>query len=211
LSALRLRNANTPAPELDEFSDQIPSESRRAMSNTLTSAANLSNLLPTGTLLAFQLLTLVFTSNGVCDLATPSFTDSVKAEDVTIYFDFVTFKGMWVVDYPDLSGLGLPDETVKIRKLNRLPVYPITPDLAKYRMWVVDWIHATLSVLVFGAVALRDKYITDCFCPSPEAETKHVLDIVPVGVGVMCSLLFMVFPARRHGIGYLVTGSVDRR
>ncbi|CAH8266658.1 unnamed protein product [Arabidopsis lyrata] len=68
-----------------------------------------------------------------------SFTDSVKAEDVTIYFDFVTFKGMWVVDYPDLSGLGLPDETVKI------------------------------------------------------------------------SLLFMVFPARRHGIGYLVTGSVDRR
>ncbi|XP_010463647.1 PREDICTED: uncharacterized protein LOC104744317 [Camelina sativa] len=218
-SSLRLRNANTPAPELDEFSNQPPSETRmlrrqmsmsqRAMSNTLTSAANLSNLLPTGTLLAFQLLTPVFTSNGVCDHATrsltavllymlaascfvSSFTDSVKADDGTIYFGFVTFKGMWVVDYPDPSGFGLPD-------------------LSKYRMRVVDWIHATLSVLVFGAVALRDKYVTDCFCPSPEAETKHVLDIVPVGVGVMCSLLFMVFPTRRHGIGYLVTGNVDRR
>ncbi|CAH2055296.1 unnamed protein product [Thlaspi arvense] len=180
-----LRNANIPPPELDDLIQQLPSETRpvvlrrqmsmsqRAMSNTLTSAANLSNLLPTGTLLAFQLLTPVFTSNGVCDHATrfltavllfllaascfvSSFTDSVKADDGTIYFGFVTFK-------------------------------------------------------VFGAVALRDKYVTDCFCPSPEEETKHVLDIVPVGIGVICSLLFMVFPARRHGIGYLVTGNVDRR
>ncbi|KAF3598233.1 hypothetical protein F2Q69_00039302 [Brassica cretica] len=78
-------------------------------------------------------------------------------------------------------------------------------------MRFVDWIHATLSVLVFGAVALRDKYVTDCFYPSPEEETKHVLDIVPVGIGVTCSLLFTVFPTRRLGIGYLVTGNVDRR
>ncbi|WZZ30195.1 hypothetical protein YC2023_013596 [Brassica napus] len=175
------------------------SMSQRAMSSTLTSAANLSNLLPTGTLLAFQLLSPVFTSNGVCDHATrlltaallfllatscfvSSFTDSVKAEDGTIYYGFVTRKGMWVVDYPDPSGLGLPD-------------------LSKYRMRFVDWIHATLSVLVFGAVALRDKYVTYCFYPSPEEETKHVLDIVPVGIGVICSLLFTVFPARRQGIG----------
>lgn len=174
MSALRLRNASIPASDVVEFSDQSLSESRvlkrqmsmsqRAMSNTLTSAANLSNLLPTGTLLAFQLLTPVFTSNGVCDHATrfltavllcllaascfvSSFTDSVKADDGTIYFGFVTFKGMWVVEYPYPSGLSLPD-------------------LTKYRMRVVDWIHATLSALVFGAVALRDKYVTDCFCPS---------------------------------------------
>ncbi|KAF8096858.1 hypothetical protein N665_0299s0020 [Sinapis alba] len=217
-----IRNANIPEPELDDLCEQLPSETRptvlrrqmsmsqRAMSNTLTSAANLSNLLPTGTLLAFQLLTPVFTSNGVCDQTTrlltavllfllaascfmSSFTDSVKADvDGTVYYGFVTFKGMWIVDYPDPSGLGLPD-------------------LSKYRMRFVDWIHATLSVLVFGAVALRDKYVTDCFNPSPEKETKHVLDIVPVGIGVICSLLFTVFPARRHGIGYLVTGNVDRR
>ncbi|CAN7075945.1 unnamed protein product [Brassica oleracea var. botrytis] len=127
MSGLKLRNANVPAPELDDLSEQLPSETRpemltrqtsmsqRAMSSTLTSAANLSNLLPTGTLLAFQLLTPVFTSNGVCDHAThlltaaflfllatscfvSSFTDSVKAEDGTIYYGFVTRKGMWVVD-----------------------------------------------------------------------------------------------------------------
>nr|VDD26261.1 unnamed protein product [Brassica rapa] len=158
MSGLKLRNANVPVPELDDLSEQLPSETRpemltrqtsmsqRAMSSPLTSAANLSNLLPTGTLLAFQLLTPVFTSNGVCDHATRlltaallfllagpvygisgSFTDSVKAEDGTIYYGFVTDKGMWVVDYPDPSGLGLPD-------------------LSKYRMRFVDWIHATLSV-----------------------------------------------------------------
>ncbi|CAG7890976.1 hypothetical protein IGI04_004198 [Brassica rapa subsp. trilocularis] len=157
MSGLKLRNANVPVPELDDLSEQLPSETRpemltrqtsmsqRAMSSPLTSAANLSNLLPTGTLLAFQLLTPVFTSNGVCDHATrhyimldrhcllatscfvSSFTDSVKAEDGTIYYGFVTDKGMWVVDYPDPSGLGLPD-------------------LSKYRMRFVDWIHATLSV-----------------------------------------------------------------
>ncbi|CAN8260657.1 unnamed protein product [Cochlearia groenlandica] len=213
MSALRQRNANfTPSDEPPSDLIRQVSTSQRAMSNTLTSAANLSNLLPTGTLLAFQLLTPVFTSNGVCDHATrfltaillfllaascflSSFTDSVKAEDGTIYFGFVTFKGMWVFDddnYSDPTGSGLPD-------------------LAKYRLRFVDWIHAMLSVLVFGAVALRDKYVADCFWPLPEEETKHVLDIVPVGVGVICSLLFMIFPTRRHRIGYLVTGDVDRR
>ncbi|CAN7075944.1 unnamed protein product [Brassica oleracea var. botrytis] len=70
-------------------------------------------------------------------------------------------------------------------------------------MRFVDWIHATLSVLVFGAVALRDKYVTDCFYPSPKKEsTKHVLDIVPVGIG---------FYLRDVTELDLVTGNVDRR
>ncbi|KAL1222527.1 Protein DMP3 [Cardamine amara subsp. amara] len=186
-----------------------PSSTQRAMSQTLTSAANLANLLPTGTLLAFQFLMPVFTSNGSCDYPThvlttvlltllaiscflSSFTDSVMADDGNVYYGFVTHKGMWVFDYPDPSGVGLPD-------------------LSKYRMQIVDWIHAVLSVLVFVAVALRDKNTVDCFYPAPEQGTKKVLDIVPMGVGVMCGMLFMVFPARRHGIGYPVTGDGARR
>lgn len=75
-----------------------PSFSQRAVSQTLTGTANLANLLPTGTLLAFQLLTPIFTANGSCDLVTrpltiillallsiscflASFTDSVIASD----------------------------------------------------------------------------------------------------------------------------------
>uniref|UniRef100_A0A1J3JG64 Protein DMP3 n=1 Tax=Noccaea caerulescens TaxID=107243 RepID=A0A1J3JG64_NOCCA len=196
--------SESPPPQLK----RQYSRSQHAVSQTMTSAANLANLLPTGTLLAFQLLMPVFTSNGSCDYPTrvltailltllsiscflSSFTDSVKAEDGNVYYGFATRKGMWVFDYPDPSGLGLPD-------------------LSKYRLRFIDWIHAVLSVLVFGAVALRDKNAVTCFYPAPEQGTKKILDIVPMGVGVICGMLFMVFPARRHGVGYPVTGDGRR-
>ncbi|KAB1208542.1 hypothetical protein CJ030_MR7G000294 [Morella rubra] len=82
---------------------------RRATQTLTSTAANLANLLPTGTLLAFQLLTPMFTNNGACDSATrtmtlvllvllalscflASFTDSVKASDGQVYYGFTTFK-----------------------------------------------------------------------------------------------------------------------
>ncbi|XVF45909.1 hypothetical protein PTKIN_Ptkin02bG0246100 [Pterospermum kingtungense] len=177
--------------------------SQRAISQTLTSTANLANLLPTGTLLAFQLLMPTFTNNGSCDSATrpltlillfllalscflASFTDSVKSLDGQVYYGFATFKGMFLFDYPDPTGSGLPD-------------------LSKYRIMFIDGVHAVLSVFVFGAVALRDKNVLNCLYPTPEHETQEVLNIAPVGIGLICSLLFVVFPTRRHGIGYPVT------
>lgn len=79
------------------------------------------------------------------------------------------------------------------------------PDLRKYRLRFIDWVHAVLSVLVFGAVALRDKNVVSClYGPMPGHQTQEVLDIVPIGIGLICSLLFVVFPTRRHGIGYPV-------
>lgn len=72
-------------------------------------------------------------------------------------------------------------------------------------MRVIDWVHGALSVLVFGAVALRDKNVEGCLYPSPGVETREVLDIVPLGIGVICSFLFVVFPTTRHGVGYPVT------
>ncbi|KAG7546346.1 Protein DMP [Arabidopsis suecica] len=214
-SSLTQRNPTSSQPDGEqEQLETAPrpkrqhSLSERAMSHTLTTAADLANLLPTGTLLAFTLLIPVFTSNGSCDYPThilttvlltllsiscflSSFSDSVKVDD-NVYYGFATRKGMWVFNYPDPNGLGLPD-------------------LSKYRIRIVDWIHAVLSVLVFGAVALRDKNAVSCFYPAPEKGTKEVLDIVPIGVGVICGLLFLVFPATRHGIGYPVTGDEGRR
>lgn len=177
--------------------------SQRAISQTLTTTANLANLLPTGTLLAFQLLTPVFTNNGSCDPVTrpltflllvllslscfvASFTDSVKASDGRVYYGLATFKGLFLFDYPDPSGSGLPD-------------------LSKFRIGFIDWVHAVLSALVFGVVAVRDKNVVACFYPQPGHTTQEVLDIVPVGIGLICSLLFVVFPTRRHGIGYPIT------
>ncbi|KAJ7968001.1 DUF679 domain-containing protein [Quillaja saponaria] len=142
---------------------------QRAISQTLTNTANLANLLPTGTLLTFQIVTPIFTNN-----------------DGNVYHGLVTSKGMWLFDYPDPSGSGLPD-------------------LSQYKIRFMDWVHAVLSVFVFGAVALRDKNVLSCFYPMPKHETQEVLNIAPVGIGLICSLLFVAFPTRRHGIGYPVT------
>ncbi|KAF9603591.1 hypothetical protein IFM89_037090 [Coptis chinensis] len=176
-----------------------PSFPQRAITQTLTSTANLANLLPTGTVLAFQLLLPTFTNNGSCTsgarlmtelllmlLASScflaSFTDSFKTQEGQVYYGLVTFKGMWLFDYPGtVSSL---------------------PDLSKYRIRLIDGVHAVLSVFIFVAIALRDANVLRCFYPNPEQETQDILSIAPVGISVICGLLFVVFPTRRHGIGY---------
>ncbi|XP_023731262.1 protein DMP5 [Lactuca sativa] len=182
-----------------------PSLSQRAISQTLASTAQLSNLLPTGTLLALQTVTPIFTNHGSCDAATrpltaillifltaacflASFTDSFKSSDGQVFYGFATFKGMWLFDYQTAaaSPSGLPD-------------------LRKYRLTVVDWIHAFVSAFVLVTLAMRDRSVVSCFYPRPSHEVQEVLDIVPLGLGLICSLVFVIFPSKRHGIGYPVT------
>ncbi|CAI9770143.1 unnamed protein product [Fraxinus pennsylvanica] len=193
--------STSPSPSVTPTPPPLP---RGALSQALESTAHLANLLPTGTLLAFQLLTPIFTNNGVCDAATrpmtaallvilalscflACFTDSIKSLDGQIYYGFATVKGLWLFDNTAATAAG-----------------PL-PDLSKYRLSFIDAVHAVSSVLVFVSVALRDKNVTSCFYPTPGHEAQEVLDIGPIGIGLICSLLFVIFPTRRHGIGYPVT------
>ncbi|OEL15383.1 hypothetical protein BAE44_0023601 [Dichanthelium oligosanthes] len=194
----------------DEQQDLLPDKQQEppspprssALSQALTTTANLANLLPTGTLLAFNLLAPTFTNHGACDATTAlltrgllavlalscvlaSFTDSLKGTDGRVYYGVATPRGLWLVDYP--------------------PGAPPPADTSRYRLAFIDFLHAALSLAVFGVVAARDKNVVRCFCPAPAKETEEVLDILPLGVGVLCSLLFVAFPTRRHGIGYPVT------
>lgn len=74
-------------------------------------------------------------------------------------------------------------------------------------MGVIDLVHGVASVLVFVAVAMRDKNVLSCFYPAPSKEAQEVLNVLPLAVGMVSSFLFMVFPTRRHGIGYPVTST----
>ncbi|XP_073280945.1 protein DMP3-like [Primulina huaijiensis] len=209
--SLRQRSASSNQPSSAEAIPTpplvpAPAGPRSAISQALESTAHLANLLPTGTLLAFQLLTPAFTNGGSCDPTTrsltiillsvlsiscllASFTDSFRASDGIVHYGFATFKGLWLFDNPNYN----PDASYKL------------PDLSKYRLNFIDVIHAVLSCLVFGVVALRDKNVVSCLYPTPGREAQEVLDIVPIGVGLICSLLFVIFPTRRHGIGFPVT------
>ncbi|KAL3350039.1 hypothetical protein AABB24_022861 [Solanum stoloniferum] len=169
-SEISLLPTNNNNHEPERPSIPRPSISQRALEST----AHLANLLPTGTLLAFQLLIPIFTNNGSCDTASrpmtlillallafscflACFTDSFKAPDGQIYYGLATFKGLWIFDYQAASISGVPGE------LNR------------YRVGFIDFVHAVLSVLVFVAVALRDKNVVNCFYPTPDHETKQVI------------------------------------
>ncbi|OAY81296.1 hypothetical protein ACMD2_10831 [Ananas comosus] len=182
-------------------SSSSSSSSSSALSQALAGTASLAKLLPTGTLLAFQLLTPVFTNHGSCDPAArlltlalllllalscflASFTDSIRIPSHgRVYYGLATPRGLLLFDYPPA-----PDDA---------------PDTSRYRLRPVDFVHAALSVLVFGAVALRDANVLGCFYPSPQGpQAREVLDALPLGVGLLCSLLFVVFPTTRHGIGY---------
>ncbi|GAV60340.1 DUF679 domain-containing protein [Cephalotus follicularis] len=171
---------------------------QRAISQTFASTAHLANLLPTGTVLAFQLLSPIFTNQGNCDqvgrLMTAglialcglscfllSFTDSFRDSKGNVCYGFATFRGMWVIDGSTT----------------------ISPELAaKYRLRFIDFMHAFMSILVFAAVALFDQSVVSCFSPTPSVKTQEILNALPVGIGVMCSMLFVVFPTKRHGIGF---------
>ncbi|XP_057538475.1 protein DMP4-like [Amaranthus tricolor] len=174
---------------------------QQAISQTFQSTAHLAKLLPTGTVMAFQLLAPIFTNQGDCDPVSRtitsilinicglssfllSFTDCFKDDDGNIYYGFATINGLWVID----GSAKLPPQLA-----------------AKYRLRFIDFLHAFMSVFVFAAIALFDKNTVQCFYPAPSRETQEILTALPIGIGVICSMLFVAFPTQRHGIGFPLT------
>lgn len=173
---------------------------QKALNQTLASTAHLANLLPTGTVLAFQVLCPIVSNSGHCDQVSSvmtecllvlcalscflvSFTDSFRGTDGKLHYGLATPKGLWTFE-------NLKDAVI--------------PDGGRYKVQFLDFVHAFLSVLVFAAIALLDDNVVRCLYPAPKHQTKEVLDVLPVGIGFFCSMLFVVFPTTRHGIGYPV-------
>ncbi|KAI3675335.1 hypothetical protein L1987_84924 [Smallanthus sonchifolius] len=172
-----------------------------AISQTFQSTAHLANLLPTGSVLAFQVLSPIFTNHGACDPMSRgltatlvalcglscfllSFTDSFTDGDGNVCYGFATINGLRVMD----GSINLPPEIA-----------------AKYKLRFTDFMHAFMSIMVFAAVTLFNEDVVNCFYPSPTDEIKELLTMLPVGLGVVFSGLFVVFPTQRHGIGFPVT------
>ncbi|GMN53868.1 hypothetical protein TIFTF001_023006 [Ficus carica] len=174
---------------------------QKAMRKTFKGTAHLANLLPTGSVLAFQILSPAFTHQGQCRSAVSQaltlgllvccaascfllcFTDSFRDARGKVRHGLATFRGLWIID-------GSRREVIAAEEAEN------------YRVRVIDFFHALASLLVFAAVASFDQNVVKCFCPEPSEEVKELLVALPVGVGVLCSLFFVAFPSRRHGIGF---------
>uniref|UniRef100_A0A7N0UWG4 Uncharacterized protein n=1 Tax=Kalanchoe fedtschenkoi TaxID=63787 RepID=A0A7N0UWG4_KALFE len=168
---------------------------------TLSKTSMLGNFLPTGTLLAFEMVLPSIYRTGECSHVTKlmmtllltlctlscfffHFTDSFKGHDGKVFYGFVTPRGLAVFK-PDL---GMP-----------------VPRDEKYRLSLNDVVHALMSVMVFVSIAFSDHRVAKCLFPGKEKEMYEVMESFPLMVGLLCSGLFLVFPTTRHGIGCMAT------
>ncbi|OIT36423.1 PREDICTED: uncharacterized protein LOC109242063 [Nicotiana attenuata] len=171
---------------------------QKAITQTFQSTAHLANLLPTGSVLAFQLLSPIFTNQGECDkigkfltvaLVTLcglscfilSFTDSFTDKKGKICYGFATIRGLWIID----GSAKIPHQIAR-----------------KYKLKFIDFLHAFMSIFVFAAVAFFDQNVVNCFYPRPSDQIEELVNALPVAIGVICSMFFVVFPTQRHGIGF---------
>ncbi|XP_010555098.1 PREDICTED: uncharacterized protein LOC104824685 [Tarenaya hassleriana] len=174
------------------------SKAQKVVRKTFKGTTQLSKLLPTGSVLTFQILCPVLTHQGQCPTQASrsltlflvflcafscfllSFTDSCRDQFGKVRYGLATATGLWVMDGSvELAGA----------------------EAEKYRLRFLDFAHATMSMLVFGAVTMFDKNVVRCLFPVPSEEVKELLMRLPIMVGFICVAFFLVFPTRRHGIG----------
>ncbi|WCJ27096.1 hypothetical protein M5689_008870 [Euphorbia peplus] len=164
----------------------------------IKSTNDLANHLPTGTLLLYQLLSPILSNQGKCDrigrILTAiliaicgtlcfvlSFADSFKDKKGNVCCGIATWQGLWVIH----GSQQLSDE-----------------DSAKYKVKILDFVHAFMTLLVFVTVALSDTNVTNCFFPT---EDQWIRTVLPIGISCVCSALFVAFPTSRHGIGFPIS------
>ncbi|GAV63363.1 DUF679 domain-containing protein [Cephalotus follicularis] len=167
---------------------------------TFNGVSNLIRVLPTGTVFMFQFLGPVLTNNGHCNTlhkyltgillslcgvscAFSCFTDSYTDSNGIVRYGIATIKGL----YPHTDSGSV--------------------NLSSYKLRFGDFVHAFFAVIVFAALALLDTNTVGCFKPSFESNQKTLLMVLPPVIGAVSATVFMLFPNKRHGIGYSSTST----
>lgn len=172
--------------------------------------SNLSNLLPTGTFLAFQTLAPLFTNDGDCagveKIMTglligmfeficffSNFTDSITTSSGKVYYGVVTSKGLF---NPQFQDSGLQEVEGMVYK----------DSTGRYLLNIFDLVNGILNVVTFSALSLLTAPITTCFYPGI---SSTIIKTVPILVGMVVGMYFAFAPHSRQGIGFaLNTGKV---
>ncbi|KAE8688500.1 putative disease resistance protein NBS-LRR family protein [Hibiscus syriacus] len=182
----------------------VPQSAHKA----LPFSANLANLLPTGTVFAFQAIIPSFSNSGRCELAhkymtlgliivcsvscfLSSFTDSFVGNDGKLYYGIATINGLWVFNDDVDDGLDLENDEKEAEKI-----------FNKYKLTAIDFLHACCSLTLFLVIACSSFEVQRCFFPKPGPNGNALMTNLPLGVGILASGLFVLFPTKRRGIGY---------
>ncbi|CAL5385571.1 unnamed protein product [Camellia sinensis] len=164
------------------------------LNTILSGTARLNVLLPSATILAFTIFAPLLTNDGKCEslnrwlmgcflalLAASciflSITDSFRTATGRLYYGVATIGGIWT--------------------FNGVQKKPLLP--SDYRMRWSDLFHSSLSLIAFLTFAALHVDVVNCYYP---ALPRKVTNTVPLVVGFVISVLFVMFPSRRRGIGY---------
>ena len=160
----------------------------------LSGTARLNVLLPTVTILAFTIFTPILTDDGECSALSRwlmgvflailamscvffTFTDSFRTASGKVCYGVATLRGIWTFN----GGRKKPCEP------------------SDYRLRWSDLFYVSLSLASFLAFAGLHHDVVKCYYPGIP---RKVTNTVPLVVGFVVSVLFVVFPSKRRGIGY---------
>jgi hypothetical protein len=165
--------------------------SRGTKESTADVFTKLANVLPTGTFLLLQVVTAIniLVLSLVCFFT--SFTDSCKDKNGTVYYGFVTTRGMWNPNFKTANIAG-----VKGCMFTGLS----SGDKKKYTLKFSDFVHAAISVTALVVVSLLTPPITTCLYPG--ITTSIVKSIPLVGLVLSVIAIFGFKTNCRHGIGF---------
>ncbi|KAK9919733.1 hypothetical protein M0R45_028313 [Rubus argutus] len=200
----------TPIPPKGQASSnpQLNDTLKGKHQKALTRVGSLANLLPTGTVLAFQAITPSLSYNGSCHVFNKylvalvmlacslvcflsSFSDSFEHNN-KVFYGVATFKGLAVFNYQDHEA---EDEIIK-KKAENLKIKIQT-----------DFLHAFVSVFVFLIFACSSLEVQSCYFPATIRDDLEYSMVIylPLLAGILSSFLFTFVPTERKGIGYTST------
>ncbi|TVU24917.1 hypothetical protein EJB05_27383, partial [Eragrostis curvula] len=174
---------------------------------TIISKKSLLQQLPAGSVLAFQTLAASFTNQGNCLPSNWWLTVGLVTflSATCIFFSFTDS-----VQDPKTGkvhkGVALPGR-LHVLNLTKEEQKDLGDQLKKCHLKPTDWVHAFLSAVVFLTIAGSDVGLQNCFFPYATDDTRQLLRNLPLGMAVMTSFMFMIFPTTRKGISFDSTDS----
>lgn len=188
----------------EEYNDDADGEDNSnyiyIINTILSGTARLNILLPTATILAFTIFVSLLTNDGNCTaldqwlmagfmvlLATScmffSITDSFRTATGRRYYGVATLHG--------------------IKTLDGARAQPRVP--SDYRLRWRDMFHGSLALIAFLTFGLLQNDVLSCYHLHLP---RKFINTIPLVVGFIVSVFFVLCPSQRRGVGYPVHGIV---
>lgn len=195
-----------PDPHQDDDCDEDDDSSSLILvvNLILSGTARLNVLLPTATILAFAIFAPLLTDDGKCTHLNRILTAAFMLLCATSCVFFTLTDSFRSATGRLRYGIATPKGIRTFRGGHRSKRGPREPEM--YRLRWSDLFHTTLALVAFVTFAASHHDIVLCYYPRVP---RKVVNTVPLVIGFVVSVLFVLFPSKRRGIGYPFLLSTD--